>query len=63
MRGPANLEDLNVIYKVQMILMFEWAEKLEEFHRITNPHDKVLFLFIEILLFSIFRLDFYVPFQ
>ncbi|KAI1730413.1 zinc finger, c4 type (two domains) domain-containing protein [Ditylenchus destructor] len=44
LRDPAGLEDLAAIYKVQMILMFEWIEKLEEFHRITSPHDKARLL-------------------
>lgn len=39
--NPANLEDFNVIYQTQMILMFEWVEKLDEFRNIINVNDKV----------------------
>lgn len=31
LRGPATPEDYSAIYKVQMILMFEWAEKLGKY--------------------------------
>uniref|UniRef100_A0A915EFB8 NR LBD domain-containing protein n=1 Tax=Ditylenchus dipsaci TaxID=166011 RepID=A0A915EFB8_9BILA len=41
--NPAVLEDFSAIYRVQMILMFEWAEKLEEFQNI-DPHDKAKLL-------------------
>lgn len=44
LRGPATPEDYSSIYRVQMILMFEWAEKLDEFKAITNPHDKARLL-------------------
>jgi hypothetical protein len=44
LRGPAVPEDFSSIYRVQMILMFEWAEKLDEFKSISNPHDKARLL-------------------
>jgi hypothetical protein len=44
LRGPAKPEDYNAIYRVQMTLMFEWAEKLDEFKLIINPHDKARLL-------------------
>ncbi|CAD5234945.1 unnamed protein product [Bursaphelenchus xylophilus] len=44
LKGPATPEDYSAIYRVQMILMFEWAEKLEEFKAIPNPHDKAKLL-------------------
>lgn len=41
LRSPATGEDYSHIFKVQMVLMFEWAEKLDEFRQITDAHDKV----------------------
>jgi hypothetical protein len=36
-------EDILQIYKVQMVLMFEWAERLDEF-RLLSSVDKVAIL-------------------
>ncbi|KAI6191578.1 Nuclear hormone receptor family member nhr-49 [Aphelenchoides bicaudatus] len=44
LKRPATPEDYSAIYRVQMVLMFEWAEKLDEFKAITNPHDKAKLL-------------------
>ncbi|KAH7712461.1 nuclear receptor NHR-32 [Aphelenchoides avenae] len=44
LKGAATPDDYSAIYRVQMILMFEWAEKLEEFKLIANPHDKARLL-------------------
>lgn len=44
LREPATLNDLSAIYRIQMILMFEWVEKLDEFQLIDSPHDKARLL-------------------
>lgn len=41
LHGPAAPDDISAVYQVQMILMFEWVEKLAEFQQIADPHDKV----------------------
>ncbi|KAE9554746.1 hypothetical protein FO519_002074 [Halicephalobus sp. NKZ332] len=44
LKGLATINDLINVYNVQMGLMFEWAEKLEEFREIQNAQDKVKLL-------------------
>ncbi|KAI6244040.1 Nuclear hormone receptor family member nhr-49 [Aphelenchoides fujianensis] len=44
LKGPATPDDLSTIYRVQMILMFEWAEKLDDFKAVQSPHDKAKLL-------------------
>ncbi|KHN85410.1 Nuclear hormone receptor family member nhr-49 [Toxocara canis] len=40
LKRPAEGSDLASIFRVQMVLMFEWAEKLDEFRRIESVSDK-----------------------
>lgn len=44
LKGLASLEDFTAVYRSQMILMFEWVEKLKEFQMIRNAHDKAKLL-------------------
>uniref|UniRef100_A0AC34QP83 Nuclear receptor domain-containing protein n=2 Tax=Panagrolaimus sp. JU765 TaxID=591449 RepID=A0AC34QP83_9BILA len=44
LKGSATIRDLINVYNVQMGLMFEWAEKLDEFREIQNANDKVKLL-------------------
>ena len=44
LKAPACISDLIHVYNVQMGLMFEWAEKLDDFRQISNAQDKVKLL-------------------
>ena len=44
LKGLTTINDLINVYNVQMGLMFEWAEKLEEFREIQSAQDKVKLL-------------------
>jgi len=37
-------EDYAAIFRVQMVLMFEWCEKLDEFRLLRSPYDKTRLL-------------------
>lgn len=51
LRRMATPEDYTHLFQVQMVLMFEWAEKLPEFCLLLDPMDKVLVLRMIICLF------------
>ncbi|KIH62633.1 Ligand-binding domain of nuclear hormone receptor [Ancylostoma duodenale] len=42
LRDMATAEDYAVLFQVQMVLMFEWVEKLPEFCLLLDPLDKVV---------------------
>jgi hypothetical protein len=44
LKGLSTISDLIQVYNVQMGLMFEWAEKLDEFRQISVAQDKVKLL-------------------
>lgn len=41
LRHPATSEDFTTIFQAQMVLMFEWVEKLPEFRMLCDHNDKV----------------------
>uniref|UniRef100_A0A1I7XFP5 NR LBD domain-containing protein n=1 Tax=Heterorhabditis bacteriophora TaxID=37862 RepID=A0A1I7XFP5_HETBA len=43
-RSIATAEDYTNLFQVQMVLMFEWAEKLPEFSLLSDPMDKTKLL-------------------
>jgi hypothetical protein len=44
LRGRASAEDYSTIFQSQMVLLFEWAEKLPEFRKLADPFDKTKLL-------------------
>lgn len=44
LRRRSCADDYSAIFQVQMVLMFEWAEKLPEFRTLTDPMDKTKLL-------------------
>ncbi|CAL2051391.1 hypothetical protein CAEBREN_30611 [Caenorhabditis brenneri] len=40
LRHPASSEDFTTIFQAQMVLMFEWVEKLPEFRMLCDHNDK-----------------------
>nr|AAO39173.1 nuclear receptor NHR-32 [Caenorhabditis elegans] len=44
LRHPATSEDFTTIFQAQMVLMFEWVEKLPEFRMLCDHNDKTKLL-------------------
>lgn len=44
LRSPASSEDFTTIFQAQMVLMFEWVEKLPEFRMLCDHNDKTKLL-------------------
>ncbi|CAI4230997.1 unnamed protein product [Auanema sp. JU1783] len=44
LKGPACGDDYIKLFQVQMVLMFEWVEKLDEFRRLMDSSDKTKLL-------------------
>uniref|UniRef100_A0A914WP42 Uncharacterized protein n=1 Tax=Plectus sambesii TaxID=2011161 RepID=A0A914WP42_9BILA len=44
LRRPVDADDFHEMSKIQMVLMYEWTEKLSEFGMLTDIHDKAKLL-------------------